>query len=436
MTPNSETLDKLKAQLAQIDALIAEGVLTGDAAKTARSALEARVLAWVLNPGGTPGPAAGATAPAAAAALAASASASASASTPTPAPAAVRAPRPLVAGVAAFVLAFAVGGYAWLGNRVGWSVGPGEPGPQQAAHATESAQVETMIERLAERLKSKPDDAEGWSMLGRTYNSLGRATEALAAYKRAYELRPQDAQVLADYADGLAVVNNRTLDGEPERLIMQAVKLDPANVKALALAGTVAFNHNDFKAAVDYWERAIQASEPGGDFAKQLQGALAEARQRGGMPPVAAAPGAPGADLFAPAPAEPAAAVNAANANAPAATAGAEAITGRLTLKAELKGQVGPDDTVFIFARAPTGSKMPLAILRKKVSDLPLDFKLDDSLAMSPAARLSSASQVVVGARISKTGNAMPSPGDLQVLSAPMALGARDVRIEIAEAVR
>jgi cytochrome c-type biogenesis protein CcmH len=116
--------------------------------------------------------------------------------------------------------------------------------------------------------------------------------------------------------------------------------------------------------------------------------------------------------------------------------AGQEAITGRLTLKAELKGKVGPDDTVFIFARAPTGSKMPLAILRKKVSDLPLDFKLDDSLAMSPASRLSSAQQVVVGARISKSGNAMPSPGDLQVLSAPMALGARDVRIEIAEAVR
>jgi cytochrome c-type biogenesis protein CcmH len=151
------------------------------------------------------------------------------------------------------------------------------------------------------------------------------------------------------------------------------------------------------------------------------------------MPPVAAAPGAPGGDLFAPAPAEPAAV---ANATAPAAAAGQEAITGRLTLKAGLKGQVGPDDTVFIFARAPSGSKMPLAILRKKVSDLPLDFKLDDSLAMSPAARLSSASQVVVGARISKTGNAMPSPGDFQVLSAPMATGARDVRIEIAEAVR
>ncbi len=410
MHPKPEPIDKLKTQLAQIDALITEGVLTGDDAKAARAALEAQVLALVL--GGAANPVAA-----------------------EPAAPAPRAPRRVVAGVAVFVLVFAAGGYAWLGNRDGWAVSPGEPGAAPAQgqeHSTESAQIEAMITRLAERLKAKPDDAEGWSMLGRSYNAQGRYAEALAAYKRAYDLRPKDAQVLADYADGLAVANNRSLDGEPEKLILEAVKLDPQNVKALALAGTLAFNHADYKGAVGLWERAVKASDPAGDFAKQLQGALTEARQRGGLPPVAAAPGAAVADLFAPQ-AEPPAAEAAA---APAVAAGKEVITGRLTLKAELKGQVGPDDTVFIFARAPTGSKMPLAILRKKVSDLPLDFKLDDSLAMSPASRLSSASQVVVGARISKTGNAMPSPGDLQVLSGAVAPGAQGLRIEIAEAVR
>jgi cytochrome c-type biogenesis protein CcmH len=424
MHPKSEPIAKLKAQLAQLDALIAEGVLTGDDAKAARAALEAQVLAAVLRP------VAGATGADGAAANTAA---------PEAAPPPPRAPRPLVAGLAVFVLVFATGGYAWLGNRGGWAVSPGEPGaaPAEAQgpeHSTETAQIEAIIERLAERLKTKPDDAEGWSMLGRSYNSQGRHAEALTAYKRAYELRPKDAQVMADYADGLAVSNNRSLDGEPEKLILEAVKIDPQNVKALALAGTVAFNHDDYKGAVGYWERAVKASDPAGEFAKQLQGALNEARQRGGMPPVAAAPGAGPADLFAPNAAQPAA--EAAPAPAPAVAGGKEAITGRLTLKAELKGKVGPDDTVFIFARAPTGSKMPLAILRKKVSDLPLDFTLDDSLAMSPASRLSTASQVVVGARISKTGNAMPSPGDLQVLSAPMALGAQGVRIEITEAVR
>jgi cytochrome c-type biogenesis protein CcmH len=107
-----------------------------------------------------------------------------------------------------------------------------------------------------------------------------------------------------------------------------------------------------------------------------------------------------------------------------------------VSLGAALKGQVAPEDTVFIFARAPGGSRMPLAILRRKVADLPLEFQLDDSLAMSPAAKLSSATQVVVGARISRSGNAMPSPGDWQVISAPVALGAQGLNLEINEPVR
>jgi cytochrome c-type biogenesis protein CcmH len=116
---------------------------------------------------------------------------------------------------------------------------------------------------------------------------------------------------------------------------------------------------------------------------------------------------------------------------APSAAAAGATITGRVTLGAATQGKVSPDDTVFIFARAPTGSRMPLAILRKKVSELPLDFKLDDSLAMSPAANLSSAPEVVVGARISKSGSAVPQPGDWQALSAPIKPGATGVNLEI-----
>ena len=413
MKPNSAPIDKLKVQLAELDTLIAEGVLTGASAKAERAKLEALVLATVLGKKASD--------PAAAA--------------PTPAvPSAPRPPRKLVLGVAAFVLAFAGAGYAWLGNHEGWKVSPGAPAEETAGHAAEDAQMAGLIERLAERLKTQPGDAEGWTMLARSYASQGRHVEAVKAYKTALELRPRDAQALADYADGLAMVNNRSLDGEPEKLILQAVKIDPANVKALALAGTAAFNHADFKAAVDYWDRAIKASDPASDFARQLGGALNEARQRAGMPAVAAAAAASSGGLFAAAPADPAG--PAAGDGTKAAPAGAEAISGRVTLKDALKGQVSPDDTVFIFARAPTGSKMPLAILRKKVSDLPLDFKLDDSLAMSPALRLSSAREVVVGARISKTGNAMPNPGDRQALSAPMAIGAQGLRIEINEVLR
>jgi cytochrome c-type biogenesis protein CcmH len=332
-----------------------------------------------------------------------------------------------------FVLVFGVAGYAALGNREGWSVAPGsapvaDAGEAGAPHSTQTEQIEAMIGRLAARLKDKPDDAEGWTMLARSYTAQGKYADALPAFKKAMELRPSDAQAIADYADGLAVVNNRSLEGEPAVLIEKAVKLDPKNVKALSLAGTVAFTKNDFKGAVGYWDKAIAASDPNSDFTRQLQGALNEARERAGMPRLAVAEPDP-----APAQAQAPAQVQD---RAPAAASGTAEVSGRVSLDPKFKGQVGPDDTVFVFARAPTGSKMPLAITRKKVSDLPLDFRLDDSMAMSPAARLSTVPQVVVGARISKSGNAMPVPGDLQILSAPVNVGTKGIKLEINEAVR
>ena len=334
-----------------------------------------------------------------------------------------RAPsRALLAGVTVFVLLFGLLGYAWRGNRDGLSNGPGEAAPSAASSASAAeaqARIDAMVNRLAERLKTNPDDAQGWAMLARAYSVQGRAEEALPAYKRVVDLRPNDAQALADYADGMAAIQ-RTLDGEPEKLVKQALKLDPANVKALSLAGAIAFGRDDFNGAASYWQRALDATEPDGELAVRLKGALTQAREQAGQ----AASAAPGA----------VAATSPPPAGSGAASTGV--ITGRVSIAAALQGQVGPDDTVFIFARPAAGSKMPLAILRKRAGDLPLAFTLDDSLAMSPAARLSSAQQVVVGARISKSGNAMPQPGDLQVLSAVVPVGQRDLRLEIAETLR
>ena len=409
MPPTSApALDKLKQQLAQVDALVAQGVLKGDAARTARDDLERQVLAVVLGSNVAAEPVG---------------------------------PRPggrLLAGVALFVLACGAAGYAWFGNPAALGVGPGERvAAAQAADAgsdaasegpvtpEQQAQIEAMVGKLVTRLKEQPDDAPGWTMLARVYTAQGRFTEALPAYKRVVDLKPQDAQALADYADSLAVVSNKSLEGEPEKLIAQALKLDPANVKALSLAGTIAFNRADYAGAVAQWERAVQNAGPAGEFARQLQGAIDEARQRGGMPPAVALARAPAANVGGPS-----------SAGTASAAGSAGSVSGRVNLSAAARGQAAPDDTVFIFARAPSGSKMPLAILRRRVSDLPLDFKLDDSLAMSPAARLSGAGQVVVGARISKSGSAMPGPGDWQGFSAPVAVGTQGLQIEIAEPVR
>jgi cytochrome c-type biogenesis protein CcmH len=236
----------------------------------------------------------------------------------------------------------------------------------------------------------------------------------------------------------MAVVNNRTLEGEPEKLIARAIKADPNNVKALFLSGTVAFNRGDFAAAVLAWEHAVKVSEPGSETAKQIQGAVDEARQRAGLPPsanaVAAAP--PAAATGAMAQAASADAAPPAGGGAAPAAAGGGQVSGRVTLDPALVGKASPDDTVFIFARAAQGPKMPLAILRKQVKDLPISFSLDDSMAMSPAMKLSSFPEVVVGARISKSGTALPQPGDIQGLSAPVKIGAKDLAIKIAEVVR
>lgn len=383
-------IDELKQQIAQLDELIGSGVLTTEAARDARERLQSELLSAVIQPSGM----------------------AAAADTST------RQPRPsgrLVLGLVTFLLVFSAAGYAWLGNRAGLSASPGSAVAANPAEAVGPAQIEAMIDRLAQRLKTTPDDAEGWTMLGRSYSVLGRHAEAVPAYQKVIELRPKEAQGYADLADALGSNNGNSLDGEPEKLVAKALVLDPDNVKALSLSGTLAFNRGDAAAAARLWEHALRTLEPDSAMARQLQGALDEARQRAGLaaPPATTAP----------------------STGAAPAAAGAT-IQGRVTLAEKVKAQTSPEDTVFIFARPLQGSKAPLAVLRKQVKDLPLDFTLDDSLAMSPAMRLSTASQVQVGARISKSGNPMPQPGDLQGLTAAVAVGTHGIKVEIGEAVR
>ena len=277
-----------------------------------------------------------------------------------------------------------------------------------------------MAERLAERLKAKPDDAEGWSMLGRSYSVLEMFPQALTAFQRVIALRPEDAQGYVDYADALGMTQGRKLAGEPEKLIARALQLDPDNVKALSLSGTLALDRGDAAGAAQLWAHALQKTEPGSEMAQRLQGAIDDARQRAAGPP------APALAAAAQAPAAAPAALA-----APAAAAGSVQV--RISLAPALAAMASPDDTVFIFARALQGGKAPLAIQRRQVKDLPLQLTLDDSMAMSPALRLSSVSQVIVGARVSKSGNAMPQPGDLQGLSPAVAVGARGLQLQIAD---
>jgi cytochrome c-type biogenesis protein CcmH len=328
-------------------------------------------------------------------------------------------------GVLVFVVAIALGGYAVTGSPdliTGPPPTAGTEGPMNHQAFGEA------VDQLAERLKADPGNAEGWSMLGRSYMVMGRYAEAKAAYQQLAKLVPNEAGVYADLADAAAMAAGRKLAGEPTALIERALELDPDHRKSLALAGSAAFDRGDYAAAARYWDRIADLEPPGSESGQQARAGADEARKRGNLPPradapLAAATGRPAAPTQTPA-------------RPPAASpAAAGAISGTVTLADALKSRASPDDTVFIFARPAEGSRVPLAVLRRKVSDLPADFSLDDSMAMNPGAGISSVSSVVVGARVSKSGQPVPQPGDLEGLSAPVKVGASGLKIEISRAL-
>ena len=259
------------------------------------------------------------------------------------------------------------------------------------AQATQR-QIEAMVERLAARLKENPDDVEGWKMLGRSYSVLGRFRDAIDAYTRAAARAPRDADVLVDLADVLAMANGQRLAGDPEKLVERALQIDPKNLKGLALAGTAAFDRGDFARAAALWERMLPLVAADSEDARVVRENVAQARAKAGA---------------------------------------AVKLAGTVSLSPKLKGKAAPDDIVFIFARAAEGPRVPLAVLRKQVRDLPLSFSLDDSMAMAPGMNLSGFARVVVGARISKSGGAAPQPGDLQGASAVVANDAAGVKVVI-----
>jgi len=299
----------------------------------------------------------------------------------------------------------------------------------EAAHQFSPDDLEKMTRRLAERLKREPDNANGWLTLARTYYSMNRFAEAAAAFEKLVELVPDDASLLADYADSLAMAQGRKIAGKPLELINRALKIDPLQWKALAMAGTEAFDRKDYKSAVELWEKLQASLPPEAPMKQQLTGSINEARSRAGMPQVAAAPPA------AAPPAGPAAAPPAGPAAAPKPAAEAAASSGRVggtvTLSAELRAKVGPDDSVIIFARPASGTRMPLALTRVLAKELPKTFSLDDSMAMSPEFTLSKFDEVIVGARVSKSGSPMPQKGDFEGLSKPVKVGRADVAITI-----
>ncbi len=319
--------------------------------------------------------------------------------------------------------------YVALGNHDAFAPAGARTAKGGGEHEVTPQEIEAMATKLAAKLEKEPDNADGWVMLARTYYSLNRHADAARAFERAVALVPDSADLLADYADSLGATQGG-LQGKSLELVDRALKADPTHWKALALAGTAAFNRKDYKQAVAYWERMKATVPPGSQIAGSIDASIAEARELGGLKAPAGAAAAPPT-----APSPPAAVAAGKSAAAPAAPAqgalAGAAVSGTVKLAPALAGKAAPTDTVFIIARAAEGPKMPLAIMRKQVKDLPATFSLDDSMAMSPNFALSNFASIVVGARVSKSGNAAAQSGDLEGWSPAIKPGVAGIDIVI-----
>lgn len=344
-------------------------------------------------------------------------------------------PRPsraLLAVLSLFVVALAAVGYWQTGSpsllqqaAPTADLAAAEPSADGGASAPSGMhQIESMVGKLAERMKNNPDDAEGWTMLARSYTVLGRFEEAIPAYARAAELQPDNAGLLADYADAVAATQQSANNPRSIALIERALKADPKHPKALALAGSAAFDRAEYAVAIADWQKIADQLPPGSDLAPRVQAMIGEARAKLGTAGATPASSMPPTPLATARPSE-------ATGKVPVGTS----VSGTVTLDPSLAAQAAPGDSVFVFARAAGGSRMPLAVQRAQVKDLPLAFHLDDSMAMAPGMTLSSAPQLVVGARVSKSGNAIPQPGDLAGETTGVAPGASNVAIRIGTVV-
>jgi cytochrome c-type biogenesis protein CcmH len=278
-------------------------------------------------------------------------------------------------------------------------------------HAVTVEKIHRMVADLAKRLETNPQDLKGWVMLGRAYKAMDRLPESIAAFEKAGAALDEDPQNLIDFAEALARADKENFPKRGAPLIARALKMDPDHIPALVFAGSEAFERGDFRAASRYWNKVLTRVPPDSEEAQALTEAISRADAASGQNKNAAKSAAKNADKSPP--------------------ANADGVSGVVSLAPALAGKAGPDDTVFVFARAAEGPRAPLAVLRAKVRELPLKFSLDDSQAMSPELRLSKFAKIRVEARISKSGNATPQSGDLQGASEIVGNGARELRVVI-----
>jgi cytochrome c-type biogenesis protein CcmH len=274
--------------------------------------------------------------------------------------------------------------------------------PVAAAKKDAAPEFQEMIDRLAERLKTNDKDVGGWMLLGRSYVQIEQYDKAVDTFAHALKLAPDNIDLKAAYAEALGESLGGEFTGEPAKIAAEVLAVNPKQRNALWLAGAGAAQSGDTPGAIAYLERLRAEFPKDSPDDKHLGEIIAELKGGGKGEQAEAATPTAATEL--------------------PATGEQKSIKVQVGLAAALKSKAGPDDVVFIFAKAASGPPMPLAIVRKKVKDLPVEVTLDDSMAMVQGMNLSAFDQLIIGARISKTGQALPKPGDLQGLTKPTAI--------------
>jgi cytochrome c-type biogenesis protein CcmH len=296
---------------------------------------------------------------------------------------------------------------------------------KQGVNASDEVTPEKLTEMataLTRRLQDEPNSMEGWVMLGRVQRARGHFEESAEAYGKALALS-RDDNLSIERAEVLSQKNGGSFAGEPWAIIQRVLTADPLHLNALFLAGSASYAEMNFNTALRYWERAREVVPADSPDAPELDRAIAEAREKMGLPAI---------------PPRAVSAVTDASTNAPAAKAAmaASSISGRVTLVKELQGLVAPTDTVFVYATPVAGSRMPVAIVRTTADKLPLDFVLDDSTAMNPSVKLSGMDEVTVRVRISKSGQAVAQAGDYGVSLTPVKPGSKGLNLMVRDTLQ
>lgn len=242
------------------------------------------------------------------------------------------------------------------------------------------------VEELKAHLAQKPDDLQGWMLLAQTYGAMHRQAEARDAYEQALRIDANNSVAMVGWAEADSLLrDDHLIEGRSLELLQRAVKLDPQSQHGLWLLGISQFQHDEYAEAAATWRQLQPMLDPDSNVARAVaeQIAVADARAGKAGTPAAADPAGP-------------------------------ALQVQVALSPTLKNKLSPGDTLFVYARAEQGPPMPLAVARMDAAALPATVTLTDAMGMTPQLKLSSAPRVFVGARISKNGQAIAQPGDLE----------------------